>query len=99
MQSIVYAAALLSPFALIAGISFYLHGKRMKRMRSRNYQWYRARYPQAVRGKRVFCRSCEGDSISVRNVMQRTFMREHFCSQCGECLYYSPEGAGLTPAD
>ncbi|KVD08047.1 hypothetical protein WI80_14655 [Burkholderia ubonensis] len=75
-------------FALIV----YLNWRRVERMRAKNYQWYRATYPDAMRGNRVACYSCGNDRVHVRNVMQRTFMREHFCSQCGESLYYSPEG-------
>jgi len=66
--------------------------RRKRRMLAKNYQWYRTTYPDAVRGKRVTCKSCGSDHVSVRNVMQRTFMREHFCGQCGDSLYYSPEG-------
>ncbi|MDT6992072.1 hypothetical protein [Burkholderia cenocepacia] len=75
-------------FLLIVGMNW----RRIKRMRAKNYQWYRTTHPNAVRGNRVACHSCGNDRIQVRNVMQRTFMREHFCSQCGESLYYSPEG-------
>jgi ABC-type nickel/cobalt efflux system permease component RcnA len=80
---------------LIVGVAVLIivtNMKRMKRMRAKNYQWYLATYPDAVKGKRVACHSCGHDHVQVRNVMQRTFMREHFCGQCGESLYYSPEG-------
>lgn len=32
----------------------------------------------AFRGTRVACHSCESDRVSVGNVMQGTFMLEHF---------------------
>lgn len=64
---------------------------RMKRMLEQNYAWYVGRHPDRVKGKRVECHACGADSIRVRGLMQRTFMREHFCGRCGEVLYYSPE--------
>ncbi|CAB3753722.1 hypothetical protein LMG29660_02187 [Burkholderia puraquae] len=77
---------------VLSALIVYSNWRRIKYMRAKNYQWYRETYPDAVRGSRVMCRSCGNDRIHARNVMQRTFMREHFCSQCGESLYYSPEG-------
>ncbi len=34
---------------------------------------------------------CNNERIHVRALMNRTFHREHFCTQCGKTLYYSPE--------
>jgi hypothetical protein len=80
---------------LIIGVPVFLittRVRRNRRMKAKNYRWYRMQYPQAIRGDRVACHSCGSTHIQVRNVMQRSFMREHFCGQCGESLYYSPEG-------
>lgn len=71
------------------------HGWRIRRMQKANYAWYRATYPQAYRNGRVICRHCGNDRIYVKNVMKRTFMREHFCAECGTTMYYSPEGMRL----
>jgi predicted SprT family Zn-dependent metalloprotease len=87
-----FALAIPLFIVVVAVVIVTANVKRMKRMRAKNYQWYRATYPAAVKGTRVACHSCGHDRIQVRNVMQRTFMREHFCGQCGESLYYSPEG-------
>ncbi|MCA8297738.1 hypothetical protein LGN19_28500 [Burkholderia sp. AU30198] len=78
---------------VLSALIVYSNQRRIKHMRARNYQWYRATYPDAMRGNRVVCRSCGNDRVHVRNIMQHTFMREHFCGQCGESLYYSQEGA------
>ncbi|SDP72494.1 hypothetical protein SAMN04488595_11858 [Ralstonia sp. 25mfcol4.1] len=65
--------------------------RRMVRMKTENHAWYRRTYPNAVRGDAITCHACAGRHIRVRGLMQRTFMREHFCSQCGTALYFSPE--------
>lgn len=92
MTDIIYD--LLAALFFIAFFAAIIIGniRRKRRMMAKNYQWYRATYPEAFRGQRVTCKACGSDHVSVRNVMQRTFMREHFCGQCGESLYYSPEG-------
>lgn len=65
---------------------------RMRHMQERNFDWYRASYPAHLRNGRVTCHNCSCDRINVRALMRRTYMREHVCTQCGETLYYSPEG-------
>jgi hypothetical protein len=48
-------------------------------------------YRQCVRPARVTCPHRGGSWIHARGLMQRTFMREHFCVTCGQALHYSPE--------
>lgn len=55
------------------------------------YDWYRSEYPSNVNGNKVSCYSCGNNRIHVRALMNRTYYREHFCTQCGKTLYYSPE--------
>lgn len=55
------------------------------------YDWYKMEYPNNVKGNIVSCFSCGCTRINVRALMNRTFHREHFCTQCGKTLYYSPE--------
>jgi hypothetical protein len=55
------------------------------------YDWYKLEYPEKVKGNKVVCYYCGNDRIQVRALMNRTFHREHFCTQCGKTLYYSPE--------
>lgn len=65
---------------------------RQARYRRYSFAWYRATFPNMIRGEgRVRCRHCGGNHISVRNLMRRTFTRAHVCNQCGETLYYSAE--------
>jgi hypothetical protein len=56
-----------------------------------NFEWFKAAHPAQVRGSSVFCPGCGGNRIHARGLMQRTYMREHFCTTCGKTLYYSPE--------
>jgi hypothetical protein len=57
-----------------------------------NYAWYRSTFPACAHANgRVSCRHCGSHKTNVRNLMNRTFMRLHSCSQCGETLYFSPE--------
>ncbi|EKS72438.1 hypothetical protein BURK_005337 [Burkholderia sp. SJ98] len=77
--------------AAVIGVPYY-HIRRKQKLKAKSYKWYRATYPEAMKGNRVACHSCGDDRVQVRNVMRKTFMREHFCGQCGENLYYSAEG-------
>ena len=70
------------------GISWYLAVRRMKRY---NYQWYKAEFPGLVSDKSVKCYQCGSTSIGTERVMQRTYMRTHFCRSCGTKLYFTPE--------
>jgi hypothetical protein len=64
----------------------------LARKRARNYAWYEQNHPKCVVGDRVYCFSCNGQRIQVRNLMQGTYLRDHFCAKCGTTLYYTPEG-------
>ncbi len=64
------------------------------RRRQQNFQSFTRQYPQCVQQGRVICPHCNGSRINARGLMQRTFMREHFCVTCGQTLYYSPEDGG-----
>ena len=61
--------------------------------KERNFDWYRATYSSHFHNGRVTCHKCGGDRIHSRSLLRHTFTREHFCTQCGETLYYSPEAS------
>lgn len=87
--------SLLFPF-LFLGVPGYLIFRRLKlksRMKSMSFKQYCIDYPNAFSGNRLVCHTCKSDRVQVKNVMRRTFMREHFCGQCGQTLYYTPEGS------
>lgn len=65
--------------------------RRVRRLAQMSYDWYRKTYPSLVSGSGVKCHQCGGGRIHVRGLMQHTYLREHFCTQCGTTLYYSPE--------
>ena len=65
--------------------------KQLSTFEKMTYDWYKLEYPEHVKGNRVSCFSCGNARINVRALMNRTFHREHFCTQCGKTLYYSPE--------
>lgn len=65
--------------------------KQLSRFQKMTYEWYQSEHLEHVRGNRVSCFVCGNDRIHVRALMNRTFHREHFCTQCGNTLYYSPE--------
>ena len=60
-------------------------------MRAKDFNWYKTQYPNAQKNGHVTCWNCGGDRINVRHLMNRTYLRAHFCTQCGETLYYSNE--------
>lgn len=74
-------------FAMI-GIFWWNKKYRSKRL-TQSYDWYIAQHP-LVDGK-VMCWKCKSNRILVNRGQDRTFVRTHFCAQCGEHLYYSDE--------
>lgn len=62
-----------------------------RQMKERNFDWYRSTYSSHFRNGRVTCHKCGCDRVNARALLRHTYMREHFCTQCGETLYYSPE--------
>lgn len=84
------------PIAIVAAIVISIRDsfraeREHKRMLSMDYEWYRQTHPACTRSNAVSCHSCGGNRVHVRNLMNRTYLREHFCTQCGLTLYYSPE--------
>lgn len=65
--------------------------RRMKRMKSANFAWYTKSFPAHVHHGRVSCMACSSKNVGTERMMERTYMRRHFCRQCGTTLYYSPE--------
>ncbi|ADL55477.1 hypothetical protein [Gallionella capsiferriformans] len=65
--------------------------RQLSRFQKMTYVWYKTVYADNVQGNKVSCFVCGNDSIHVRALMNKTFHREHFCTQCGKTLYYSPE--------
>ncbi len=55
------------------------------------YERYRELYPNNFRENRVSCYSCGNSRVNVRALLNRTYHREHFCSQCGKTLFFSQE--------
>jgi hypothetical protein len=64
--------------------------RQLSRFQKMNYDWYRSTYP-SYSNRTIRCFRCSGDRILVRNLMNQTYHREHFCGACGATLYYSPE--------
>ena len=62
------------------------------RRRSKNYEWYKTEHSGCLKNGKVSCYTCGGTRIHARGLMNHTYTREHFCTQCGTTLYYSPEG-------
>ncbi len=91
MTSPTYDAVIIS---LIIALVLFLKWSRLhriSRMAKQNFDWYRRTHPELVTNNGVKCHSCGGNRIHARGLMQRTFLREHFCTQCGTALYYSRE--------
>ena len=57
----------------------------------KNYEWYTKNFPEFVINKKVRCHQCESGSIGVERVKNGTYLRRHYCRNCGESLYYSEE--------
>lgn len=80
---------LISTIVTIAAIKSYRQNSKFQK---NTYAYYCSTYPNYAKHSSVSCAWCGNSRIHVRALMNRTFHREHFCTQCGKVLYYSPEG-------
>lgn len=78
-------------FAAIGSIVMATRLRQIRKFETMTYAWYKSTFPENVQGNRVTCTACGNSRINVRALMNRTFHREHVCTQCGKALYYSPE--------
>ncbi len=78
-------------------IAFAYVASKYKGLLERNWErhsfaWYCEAFPHAARaGMEVACRHCGSGRVTVKNLMNHTFMRSHCCENCGETLYFSRE--------
>lgn len=82
------------PFYIVIAIlkSFPYRKHRKAVWAKHTFNWYRDAFPEHAHANgHVSCRHCGSHKTQVRNLMERTYMRLHSCSQCGETLYFSPE--------
>lgn len=78
---------------LVAFIFIFLLTFRNGKYKKQNYEWYKNTYPEKANNNRIRCFVCDNDHIHVRGLRNRTYYREHFCTQCGKTLYFSPESS------
>lgn len=55
--------------------------------KTKTFAWYKTEHANHVTKNGVSCFSCNGSRIHVRALMNHTYHREHFCTQCGKTLY------------
>lgn len=65
--------------------------ERIELLRSQNFEWYRAQFPDLVKNGKVKCYRCAGESIHIEKLLHQTQLRMHTCRTCGTTLYYSSE--------
>ena len=90
-MSMIFGLALLVVSVILIAGNIIERRRRLRRLADQDYGWYRSEHPELVTADGVKCLNCGGTRIHVRHLMQRTFLRKHFCSQCGTTLYYSHE--------
>lgn len=82
------------PLVLVASFIFIVRAnrKQMATMQAQSFAAYKQAHPDKVsRDGHVRCKECGGGNIGTERVMNRTFMRRHFCRTDGTTLYYSKE--------
>lgn len=94
----VYSSGGAGPAYIFGGMFFFVglfimvfSVRQLSKFQNMTYEWYKTTNPGNVKGNSVTCDSCGNSKILVRNLMNKTFHRAHFCAQCGKTLYYSPE--------
>ncbi|KLR58080.1 hypothetical protein OX89_08970 [Diaphorobacter sp. J5-51] len=83
----------MAGFVFIISINAIFSLRKLIKFRSKSFAWYKAEHANHVSKNGVSCFSCGSSRIHARALMNHTYHREHFCSQCGKTLYYSPEEA------
>ncbi|WP_298924534.1 hypothetical protein [uncultured Ramlibacter sp.] len=82
------------PLVLVATFIFIIrtNRKQMAAMQAQSFAAYKQAHPGRVsHDGHVRCKECGGGNIGIERVMNRTFMRRHFCRTDGTTLYYSKE--------
>ena len=75
---------------LTALLSHRAYAKKLAAAHQHNLQWYRQVHPDAIKSTCVFCYHCHhSEVLARRTVIQQEAVKEHFCSHCGEVLFYS----------
>lgn len=83
---------LISSFVFLIGLSVVWGQVRLKnKFAAKTFEKYKRDNPKCFSGRKVSCNNCGGSRIIVRGLLNHTYHREHFCSQCGKVLYYTPE--------
>lgn len=80
------------PFVIVSAfiVASRIGSRQRKIWNTHNYAWYTTNYPENIVKGRISCRHC-GGSMHAKSMLNRTFMRLHSCTQCGETLYFTPE--------
>ena len=58
---------------------------------TRTFEWFKENHPEHYSNGAITCPHCGSGKISFKSIRRGTYTRAHFCSQCGNNLYYSPE--------
>ena len=92
LEAIIASLPFLLFPAVFVGIWVH-HFRKIARLKAMNFSWYQQQHPDCVNPKngRVKCKNCGGAHVGTERLMGRTFLRRHFCRNCGSTLYYSPE--------
>ena len=70
------------------------HLKTWQRYQMQTLQWYKLQFPAAViSSNQVRCFSCQQLKISKYLVKNRSYKVCHYCTHCGEVLFYTDEHA------
>ena len=78
-------------FLMVGSIIMVSRLRQIHKFQTRTYAWYKSTYANNGQENKLSCFACGNKKIHVRSLYQRTYHREHFCTQCGKTLYYSPE--------
>ncbi|MFA6630105.1 MAG: hypothetical protein AB7U44_01045 [Sulfuricurvum sp.] len=63
--------------------------KQLSKSEIRTYAWYKAKYPNNVQENFITCFTCENNLIESRQLINKLFQYEHYCTECGKILFYT----------
>lgn len=88
----IFFFGIVSLVACMAVLALVVNYRRWSKIRGKDYEWYAATYPDHCKNGEVTCLKCGRRSVRVRGLGQHAYTREHLCGNCGQTLFYSPEG-------
>lgn len=78
---------------VIVGVGFFVvrQQRQISLLKRHDYAWYKNKHPQLMQDGKVRCFRCKSTAVGAELLKQGSYLRRHYCRQCGAPLYFSQE--------